>query len=62
MPTSITTVPILSPLDRCDRCGATAQAKVVLAGGGELLFCAHHARKHGPRLNELQAKLFLQLT
>jgi hypothetical protein len=62
MPTTITAVPILSPFDRCDRCGATAKAKAILVGGGELLFCGHHARIHGPRLNELQAKLFLQLT
>jgi hypothetical protein len=61
MPTSITTAPILSPFDRCDRCGAVATAKAVLVGGGELLFCGHHAREHGPRLNELHAKLFVQL-
>jgi hypothetical protein len=31
--------------DRCDRCGARAWLRVVLRTG-ELLFCAHHGRKH----------------
>ncbi len=34
----------LKTLDRCDRCGAQAYVRAVLAAGGELLFCAHHAR------------------
>ena len=37
----------LSAADRCDRCGAQAYLKVELQSGGELLFCAHHAREHG---------------
>src|SRR5262249_60857097 len=36
--------------DLCDRCGAQAYVRVVLAGGGELLFCAHHWRQHGEAL------------
>lgn len=43
----------LSALDRCDRCGAQAYLRVELAGGGELLFCAHHAREHGDKLREI---------
>jgi hypothetical protein len=43
----------LTALDRCDRCGAQAYLRVELAGGGELLFCAHHAREHGDRLREI---------
>lgn len=35
----------LSATDRCDRCGARAQARVELISG-ELLFCKHHFRKH----------------
>ena len=35
----------LTAADRCDRCGAQAYVRVVLAAG-ELLFCAHHARRH----------------
>lgn len=36
----------LTAADRCDRCGARAYIRVVLPGGGELLFCAHHGRAH----------------
>jgi 4-hydroxyphenylpyruvate dioxygenase-like putative hemolysin len=44
-----TTAPTLSVADRCDRCGAQAFVRVVLRAG-ELLFCGHHARAHGPGL------------
>ncbi len=43
-----TTAPARVPLtamDRCDRCGAQAFVRAVLASG-DLLFCAHHARSH----------------
>ena len=43
----------LTAVDRCDRCGAQAYLRVELAGGGELLFCAHHAREHGDKLREV---------
>jgi hypothetical protein len=43
----------LSAVDRCDRCGAQAYLRVELSGGGELLFCAHHAREHGDKLREI---------
>ncbi len=43
----------LTAVDRCDRCGAQAYLRVMLAGGGELLFCAHHAREHGDKLREI---------
>ena len=39
--------------DRCDRCGAQAYLRVELASGGELLFCAHHAREHGEALKQV---------
>lgn len=42
---------------RCDRCGAAAQLRATLPSGGELLFCGHHAREHGPKLLELRAGL-----
>ena len=45
----------LSAADRCDRCGAQAYLRVELQTGGELLFCAHHAREHGDRLREVAA-------
>ncbi|MGN6721767.1 MAG: DUF7455 domain-containing protein [Marmoricola sp.] len=43
----------LSATDRCDRCGAQAYLRVLLQAGGELLFCAHHAREHGDKLREV---------
>ena len=47
----------LSAADRCDRCGAQAYLRVELQTGGELLFCAHHAREHGDRLREVAASV-----
>jgi hypothetical protein len=44
-------------LDRCDRCGAQAYVRVELASGGELLFCAHHAREHAVKLQEVAAAI-----
>ncbi len=43
----------LTAIDRCDRCGAQAYLRVQLQSGGELLFCAHHAREHGDKLREV---------
>jgi hypothetical protein len=43
----------LTAVDRCDRCGAQAYLRVSLQAGGELLFCAHHAREHGEKLREI---------
>ena len=45
----------LTAVDRCDRCGAQAYLRVELQTGGELLFCAHHAREHGDKLKEIAA-------
>ncbi|HEY9388616.1 MAG TPA: hypothetical protein VIR27_02460 [Mycobacteriales bacterium] len=39
--------------DRCDRCGAQAKVRVVLPGGGDLLFCGHHARAYDAKLREI---------
>ena len=49
--------PALSAADRCDRCGAQAYLRVELQAGGELLFCAHHAREHGDKLKEIAANV-----
>ncbi len=43
----------LTAADRCDRCGAQAYLRVELSSGGELLFCAHHAREHGDKLRAI---------
>ena len=52
MTTAVATSP-LTASDRCDRCGAQAYLRVHLATGGELLFCAHHAREHGEKLRTI---------
>lgn len=43
----------LTAADRCDRCGAQAYMRAELPGGGELLFCAHHGRKHADELAKI---------
>jgi len=47
----------LTAADRCDRCGAQAYLRVELQAGGELLFCAHHAREHGDKLRAIAANV-----
>ncbi len=39
----------LTALDRCDSCGAQAYIRVSI-GESELLFCAHHGRRHQEKL------------
>lgn len=46
----------LTAADRCDRCGAQAYVRIVLAGG-ELLFCAHHAREHASAYAEVATEI-----
>ena len=41
----------LTPADRCDRCGAQARVRVVLASG-DLVFCAHHAKAYEAKLRD----------
>jgi hypothetical protein len=43
----------LTALDACDRCGAQAYVRVLLANSGELLFCAHHGRVHAEALAKI---------
>jgi hypothetical protein len=50
----------LTNADRCDRCGAQARVRVVLASG-DLLFCAHHAKAYEPSLR-VQALQWLDET
>ncbi len=47
----------LTAADRCDRCGAQAYVRVLLNSGGELLFCAHHARKHDGSLRKIASDI-----
>jgi len=36
--------------ERCDRCNAAAKLRIIMAGGGELVFCGHHANKYADSL------------
>jgi len=47
----------LTAMDRCDRCGAQAYVRVLLPNGLELLFCAHHNRKHARALAEIAVEI-----
>ena len=53
----ISSVDLMTAVDRCDRCGARAMVLAVL-GGGELLFCNHHARKHRAGLEQVAVWIF----
>ena len=55
--TEVTMDPTLTAIDRCDRCGARAYLRVFLRSGGELLFCAHHARQHREKLTEVASRI-----
>jgi hypothetical protein len=56
-PTSLTATRPLPAERRCDRCGARAKLHAALPGGGELLFCGHHARAHEDSLRRDAATL-----
>ncbi len=57
MTTAVAPSAPLTAEDRCDRCGAQAYLRVALQAGGELLFCAHHAREHEDKLKEVAVTL-----
>jgi hypothetical protein len=43
--------------DRCDRCGARGKVRVVLAGGGDLVFCGHHARQFDATIRSVAVEI-----
>lgn len=47
----------LNALDRCDRCGAQAYVRALMANGFELLFCGHHAKKYQEGLSSAAARI-----
>lgn len=47
----------LTAADRCDRCGAQAYVRVVMQGGGDLLFCAHHSREYDEALRNAAVEI-----
>jgi len=58
VPATLAPLSHLTAADRCDRCGAQAYVRVRLASGGELLFCAHHARRYQDSLRAMDAEIF----
>ena len=52
----LATTTSLTAADRCDRCGAQAYVRVVLTGGTDLLFCAHHGRQYELKLREIASE------
>lgn len=47
----------LTAADRCDRCGAQAYLRMTMPSGGELLFCAHHARAHQDKIQQVATSI-----
>lgn len=60
---SPTVTPTSSPVappsgaDRCDRCGAEGKVRVILAAGGDLVFCGHHAREYDETIRAVAAEV-----
>ncbi len=46
-------------METCDRCGPSvaAQYRVFLPSGGDLWFCAHHAREHYPAFQQVAVRM-----
>jgi hypothetical protein len=57
MSTTLAPHTALTASDRCDRCGAQAYLRVRLPAGGELLFCAHHAKQHEDSLKKVAVEI-----
>jgi len=47
----------LTALDRCDRCIAAAQVRVILPNGHDLILCGHHYRRNEAVLAQLSARV-----
>jgi hypothetical protein len=47
----------LTAADRCDRCGARATTRIVLATGRDLVFCGHHARRYDVALRAVAVEV-----
>ncbi len=55
--TALAAAASITAVDRCDRCGAQAYVRVLLASRLELLFCAHHGREHAAALAQVAAEI-----
>lgn len=47
----------LQAADRCDRCSAQARVRAILPGGGDLMFCGHHAKKYDEHLRKVAVRI-----
>jgi len=45
---------------RCDRCNAAAKVRVEVRGGGDLLFCGHHADQHAEMLVKIAERVIVE--
>jgi hypothetical protein len=43
--------------ERCDRCSAAGKLRVMIAGGGQLIFCGHHANMYADRLAKIAVQV-----
>jgi hypothetical protein len=48
-----TTVAAPAVDERCDRCTAPGKLRIMIAGGGDLVFCGHHANKYAADLAKI---------
>jgi hypothetical protein len=51
------TVAVPGADERCDRCNAAGKLRVMIAGGGQLVFCGHHANKYAERLVKIAVQV-----
>jgi len=53
--------PVLSAVDRCDRCGAQAYVLVELSSGASLQFCGHHWSEYESALTSKASRIVNEL-
>jgi hypothetical protein len=51
------TVAVPAADERCDRCSAAGKLRITTAGGGELVFCGHHANKYADDLAKIAVQV-----
>lgn len=47
----------LTAADRCDRCSAQAHVRAIMPGGGDLIFCNHHAKQYEEHLRKVAVRI-----
>lgn len=52
----------LTAADRCDRCSARAHVRAIMPGGGDLLFCNHHAQQYEEQLRKVAVRIIESAT